>query len=190
VSDEPEPVKPSRNDYPDPDAWDAAMLAYAGELSAHKAGKAVAEALGKARKEAEQRAATEAQRVSSEAYTAREQKIKEKHADFDEVASRPDVSVPMPVVHAILTDERGPELKYYFGQHPEEAERFLDKNLKPLEYTTAAGSFKQQMGELNKYERSIMSDKTLSATQKRKELDEIKQMKIDLAKEFMTISRE
>ena len=74
--------------------------------------------------------------------------------------------------------------------NPDEAERFLDKNMQPLEQATAAGSFKQQMGELNKYERSIMADKTLSAPQKRRELDEIKQMKIDLAKEFMTISRE
>jgi hypothetical protein len=46
------------------------------------------------------------------------------------------------------------------------------------------------MGELNKYERLIQSDRSMTREQKRKELDEIKQFKIEMAKEFMSISRE
>lgn len=74
--------------------------------------------------------------------------------------------------------------------NPEEADRFLEKNMQQLDNASLAGTFKKQMGDLNKEERMIQSDPKMSSAQKRRELDEIKQMKIDLAKEFMTISRE
>lgn len=73
---------------------------------------------------------------------------------------------------------------------PEEADRFLEKNMAQLDNASAAGTFKKQMGDLNKEERQIRADGKLSSAQKRRELDEIKQMKIELAKEFMSISRE
>jgi hypothetical protein len=73
---------------------------------------------------------------------------------------------------------------------PDEADRFLDKYLDTLDKVSAAGSFKKQMGELNKEERIIRGDKEMTAAQKREAMDEIKQIKIEIAKEFMSISRE
>ena len=73
---------------------------------------------------------------------------------------------------------------------PDEADKFLDKYLDTLDKVSAAGSFKKQMGELNKEERIIRGDKEMTAAQKREAMDEIKQIKIELAKEFMSISRE
>jgi len=80
--------------------------------------------------------------------------------------------------------------KDYEEQNPEKAEQYLQKNLQQIDLASAAGKFKKDMGELNKEERLIQSDRQMTREQKRKELDEIKQMKIELAKEFMTISRE
>jgi hypothetical protein len=73
---------------------------------------------------------------------------------------------------------------------PDQADRFLDKYLDKLDNVSAAGKFKKEMGDLNKEERMIRSDKSLTAAQKRVELDEIRQIKIEIAKEFMSISRE
>ena len=75
-------------------------------------------------------------------------------------------------------------------QNPEKAEQYLDKNIQQLDLASAAGKFKKDMGDLNKEERLIQSDRSMTREQKRKELDEIKQMKIEMAKEFMSISRE
>jgi hypothetical protein len=75
-------------------------------------------------------------------------------------------------------------------RNPDEAERFLNKYIDSLDRVSAAGKFKKDMGELNKEERLIRSDKEMTASQKRAELDEIKQLKIELSKEFMSISRE
>lgn len=73
---------------------------------------------------------------------------------------------------------------------PDKADQFLDKYLDTLDKASAAGKFKKEMGELNKEERMIRADTNLSAAQKRAELDEIRQIKIEMAKEFMSISRE
>lgn len=75
-------------------------------------------------------------------------------------------------------------------QNPEKAERYLEKNVQQIELASAAGKFKKDMGELNKYERLLRSDLKMSREQKAKELEEIKQMKIETAKDFMSISRE
>ena len=74
--------------------------------------------------------------------------------------------------------------------NPDEADRFLDKYLSTLDMASAAGKFKKEMGDINKEERLIRSDLKMTSAQKRAELDEIKQLKIALAKEFMSISRE
>jgi len=118
-----EPARPSRGNYPDPDAWDAALMAYADEKASYVARKEVAAAEVKAKQEAETKAIEEGQRVVREAYTARVTKAQEKYADFKEVAENPDVQVSMPMVHAIIHSERGPDLQYYLGKNPDEARR-------------------------------------------------------------------
>jgi hypothetical protein len=73
---------------------------------------------------------------------------------------------------------------------PDEADRFLDKYIDKIDKASAAGKFKKEMGDLNKEERMIRADRNMSASQKRADLDEIRQLKIEIAKEFMSISRE
>jgi len=127
---EPEPVqedlvKPTRDAYSDPDAYDQAMLSYAEALAETKAAKAVermrTEEAEKARKSAEETTA----RARLDAYNARVEISRQAHADFKEVAESPDVQVSMPVVHAIMTHEQGPEIQYYLGKNPAEAQRLM-----------------------------------------------------------------
>ena len=70
------------------------------------------------------------------------------------------------------------------SENPDKADKFYQKYSKEIDSTSSAGAFKQQMGDLNKREREVRGDKMLTPSQKRKELDLVKQDKIDLAKDF------
>lgn len=118
-------VKPTRENFSDPDAYDAAILTYAEKLAESKASQEVdrlrVEEAEKSRKTAEEATA----RARLDAYNARVEKTRQTHADFNEVAQSPDVQVSMPVVHAIMTLDQGPDIQYYLGKNPEEAARLL-----------------------------------------------------------------
>ncbi|MGH9425561.1 MAG: hypothetical protein ACRD2L_04545 [Terriglobia bacterium] len=123
---EPEPVRPSKADYPEQDAWDGALMSYADAKAQWTARKEVKSLLEQERRTQVERSQKDAQEQARLAYSQRVEKVKSKYADFDEVAGSPDVSVPMAVAHAIVQAENGPELQYYFGSHPEEAKRLTD----------------------------------------------------------------
>ena len=118
-----EPVKPVKADFPDPDAWDEALMLYAEQKATYTARKEVAATLAKETERSNQATVAESQRMAREAYQQRLEKTKEKYADFEEVANSPDVKVSMPVAHAIIESDNGPDIQYYLGKHPEEAER-------------------------------------------------------------------
>ena len=75
-------------------------------------------------------------------------------------------------------------------QDPDKADAFYRKYANQIDNAKPAGVFKQQMGEYNTEERSIRADKSLSSSEKRKLLDENRQDKIQLAKDFRAISNE
>lgn len=122
---DPEPVRPTRAEFPDPEAYELAIDGYIESKAAWVAKREVLSAQKKAQEEAETRVIEERQRVAREQYMARVEKVKERNADFDEYAHSPDVQVPMPVAHAIINHEMGPELQYYFGKNPDEAARLM-----------------------------------------------------------------
>ena len=65
-----------------------------------------------------------------------------------------------------------------------EAQAYLDANADVLGMSSMAGKFRQQMGVLTKQERAVRSAIGVSGKEKREALDEIRQAKIDLAKQF------
>lgn len=65
-----------------------------------------------------------------------------------------------------------------------EADAYLDANADVIALASLAGKFRKQMGELTKQEREIKADPTMTPEEKRKALDEIRQDKIQLAKEL------
>ena len=128
---EPEaPVKPARTDYPDDNAWDEALMLYAEQKATFEATKVVAARLEEESAKTMQSAVAEGQKIALEAYNTRKEKTMEKYADFDEVANSPDVKVSMPVAHAIIHSENGPEIQYYLGKHPDEAQRLSDMTVR------------------------------------------------------------
>jgi hypothetical protein len=66
----------------------------------------------------------------------------------------------------------------------EEADEFLTKEADLIGMANFAGQFRKTMGELAKHEREIRAATGLNGAEKRQMLDEIKQAKIGLAKEF------
>jgi hypothetical protein len=132
VQDDTEPVRPQKAEFADPDAYDEALDEYIDARSAWRADKAINEAREKDRKDAEQRQIEEGQRAASEAYAQRREKAREKYSDYTEVAESPQVNVSIPVAHAILHSEHGPDIAYHLGKNPAEAER-ISKLPPPLQ---------------------------------------------------------
>jgi hypothetical protein len=67
---------------------------------------------------------------------------------------------------------------------PEEAAKFLKENMRDIEIASDAGAFRQEMGEIAAYERFIRESRTMTADQKRERLDKMKQLKIQMSKQF------
>ena len=125
TSDEDAPVKPSRDDFPDPDAWEEALLGYADKKAAYTARQEFKTLQAEEARKAEATAIEESQRVAREAYNGRLTKVQEKYPDFKEVAETPNVQISIPMAHVIINSESGPELQYYLGKNPEEAARIM-----------------------------------------------------------------
>lgn len=121
---DPEPPAPVKSDFLDPDQWDQAMLTYAKDYASWSTRQAIAQKAEEDRRQAETSKIREEQDQTVKAYFDREAKVKEKYPDYDQVANQP-VMVPAEVVKAIVNWPIGPEIKYYFGQNPQEAERFM-----------------------------------------------------------------
>ena len=66
----------------------------------------------------------------------------------------------------------------------DEAQAYVDANADIIGMSSMAGKFRQSMGVLTKQERAIRAMTGISGKEKREALDEIRQAKIDLAKEF------
>lgn len=69
----------------------------------------------------------------------------------------------------------------------QEAEAYMEANADMIAMGSMAGRFRKRMGDLTSQERSIRSDSSLSAGEKREFLDELRKEKIDLAKSFSSV---
>lgn len=126
-----EVARPDRNDFDNPGDYDQALIDWAAERAARRASD---EALRAAeQRAAEQKAADESARaVADQAKqneaTAREwgdrrAKAIEAHPDYAEIAERDDLQITVPMAHAIINADSGPEIAYWLGKNPEEAAR-------------------------------------------------------------------
>lgn len=121
--EEDEPQKPIRTAFETTDAFDAALSTYVDEKASWVAKKEVLAIQSAEKAKAEETAIAEGQRQARDAYQTRVEKTKEKYADFAEVAESPNVTVSIPMAHAIVNSEHGPEIQYYLGKNPAEAQR-------------------------------------------------------------------
>lgn len=110
-----EPVEPSREDFADDGAHTRALIKHAADHAAWKVrGEFKAEQKADREKQ-EQASIADQSRKVQEAYVARVDKFKEAHPDYSEVAESPDVSVSIPMAHAIAHSEDGPAIAFYLG---------------------------------------------------------------------------
>ena len=142
---DPEPKKPLKTEFNDPEAYDTAIENYVSERASWIARREVNATLAEERRKRIEENQAEQQRKTQEVYRDRVSKAKEKYADFSEVAESPDVQVSMPMAHAILTYEQGPELQYYLGKNRTETARIaaLPPELQLMELGMIAASLKQ-----------------------------------------------
>ena len=131
VPPDPEPQRPTRSAYPDQDQWEQEMLDYADKKAAWTAKREVKAARDEQERQTETKEIEESQRLTREAYAGRLVKIKEKYADFSEVAET-ETKISMPMAHVIIHSENGPELQYYLAKNPAEIER-ITKLTPPLQ---------------------------------------------------------
>jgi hypothetical protein len=68
----------------------------------------------------------------------------------------------------------------------EEARKFFEENTANLSLASAAGTFRQQMGEFTKAERAVKAS-NLSAEEKRERLDELRKIKIKYSEQFRNL---
>lgn len=70
---------------------------------------------------------------------------------------------------------------------PEQAKRYAEEKADELALASVAGAFRQQMGEITKFEREVRAS-NLTPDRKRAELDRARQAKIDLSKRVQALS--
>jgi hypothetical protein len=86
--------------------------AYADALAARKADKMI-----------EQREASARQAEMLDAYHDREEEARSKYDDFEQVAYNPNLPITNVMAETIQASDIGPDLAYYLGANPKEADR-------------------------------------------------------------------
>ena len=77
-----------------------------------------------------QRDAQRIQRAAQDVYQEREEEVRDKYDDFQQVAYNPQLSITDFMAQTIRATETGPEVLYWLGMNPKEAVRIA--NLPPL----------------------------------------------------------
>ena len=135
--------EPEKRDYDDPDHY---IEAKASWIARQEIAKAQAE---DAKRQKEQVSQAQSDKVAAEvkvvqeAYAKRVTEAKTKHEDFEAIAESPDVSITMPMAHAIVTSDIGPEIQYFLGKNPKEAERI--SLLQPIQQIREIGKLEAQL---------------------------------------------
>lgn len=109
--------------------------------------EAYAEALAE-RKAAELVARREAERQQAEvleSYHEREEKARDKYEDFEQVAYNPRLPITQVMAETIQASDVGPEVAYYLGSNPKEADRIA--RLSPFLQAKEIGKIEAKLAE-------------------------------------------
>lgn len=134
----PRPKRPTRAQFDDPDAFDAALSEHedaliewssrtAAATAAASAAAAAADAAKKAADDAAAATAEEARKTAEEAqvkamqtkWEANRTKAIEQLPDYAEVAENPEVQISLAMASVITTRPDGPQIAYHLGKNPE-----------------------------------------------------------------------
>lgn len=122
AADKPE-LRPSRDAFDDPAAYEDALIEWSSRRATEKA-KAEAEAELVRKREGEvTEAQAKARQAASEAWEGRRSTFMAEHDDYTDVAENPAVQISLPMALVITKVPNGPAVAYHFGKHPEDALR-------------------------------------------------------------------
>ena len=110
-----EPGKPNIAQYQTTDAYEAAMEQWAEQRVETKAQER------KAQEQAQRTAAEKADAIAT--FADREDELREKHPDYEQVTRSPRLPMPETMLDAIVLLPNGPELIYHLGKNIPEAAR-------------------------------------------------------------------
>lgn len=108
--------RPSRAAFDDPDAYEKALVEWAGQRAAKDAAAETEAKLTKQQQDSQRQA-------TIDAYKAREAAFQADHPDFEDAVYADDVKITPVMTQAILEAEDGPAIAYHLGQNPDVAER-------------------------------------------------------------------
>lgn len=108
--------KPRREDFNDPDAYDAALIA-------HAKAQGEREGANRAQQEALQRTNQETATKAITAFQERIQTFTTEAPDYLEITNDPDLQISPVMSQIIVGDEKGPQIAYHLGKNPAEAAR-------------------------------------------------------------------
>lgn len=122
--------RPARDKFETPDAYDDALAAWGVREGERQAAKKTADDKAASAKKAADDAAADRQKAAetelanlNSVWIDRKAKAIEAMPDYVEVAERDDLTISLPMAHAILVADNGPQVAYHLGKHPEEAQR-------------------------------------------------------------------
>jgi hypothetical protein len=102
-------------------------------------------ALRKAEELLAQREVQKQQAQIVEAYGEAEEKARDKYDDFEEVVYNPKLRITNAMAEAIQSSDTGPDLAYWLGSNPKEAERIA--NLSPLMQAKEIGRIEAKLSD-------------------------------------------
>ena len=145
---QPDP-RPLRDAFDSPDAYDDALVAWSSRVAERTTEARVKRETEAAAAEAERVKTEDAQKAENQRladdWNARKDKVTEKYPDYADVAERDDLTITLPMSHAILNADNGPDIAYYLGKNPEEATRIAGLN--PLMQVIEMGKLSAKVAE-------------------------------------------
>lgn len=116
---DPQDEQPQRDKFEDYESYLEARARWAARQEARTVEKRLAEDFDK-------RTARQAQAQVESEWQSRQEEARRRYEDFDEVAFANDLPITDGMAEAIKLAENGPEIAYYLGKNPGEAERISE----------------------------------------------------------------
>lgn len=143
--------RPKREEFDDPDAYDSALIEWSTNV-ATRAARAEADREASERRAAEERERTEAaarteqERVMA-AWNGARDKLMEtpEYQDWEQVATNPDLEIPVTMAAPIVNADNGPMVLYHLGKNPGEAARIA--KLTPVQQAIEIGKLSAKLSE-------------------------------------------
>jgi hypothetical protein len=165
---------PAKNDFPDPDAYTAEFAAWTARQEVRKLQDSQRADYEKRTREAADARANDSIKAMHEAHNARVAKAKVDLPDFEAVALRDDVIVPIPVFAEIERSEMSPQLMYAIGKTPDLAKELTAAYGTPTNMFEHQSALSRVVRKLTEIEHTIRDTAARTVTNAKEPIEPIK----------------